>query len=1380
MFPECMILLEFTVRVLWSWMVPMAWQVALLVLVLFFVSRFVLPNSSARFRYALWLLVPIRLMIPPTLAFATGWAWWIMPTQHWSEPLQMSSSREVSFSTITPRDQGALKEHLRFESLPQKSDFESGRENSLSANSSLGEGNRIALLADQQAPRILPARVHLNFGAVWLFGIYLLGCVAMLIRLIVCHRAVAQTIRSSKAADLNISRVTDECRSLLGLRHRVPVLVSSEAVSPMLVGVWRTVIVLPERIDQHLTREELRSILVHELHHLQRHDSTVHFVESLFLAFYWFHPAVWFARRESQRMREMACDEGTVAALNGQRRAYGLGMVKIAEMMTTQAPAVSLPILVSRSQMSARVFRILDPNLPVGKRLSLPAIVGLIGLALILIPSAGQRGSRAVSSVDASTESVDEYAASNEAPNTSSADEQDKTALKKLLVKVLDEAGEAIQGVKVHSSSWSNDPAYKNKANIDRSTNEQGIAEVDIYPQLRILRIWTSHPGRVTLFVHWEEGETDRIPEGISLQLQKGTELGGIVVDAEGKPVAGAKVEVSLSSGGEKLDTNVNSNLDTWLAEGKDAAITDERGRWSIKNVPPGNDLVLSLIVLHPEFLCDSNWNSTTKFGLTLDTLRDKSATIKLATGISIMGRVLDPDGKPVSDAMIVWGDRPYSEHGSQETRTDEQGEYTIPQRKPGKIRLTVVAKNWMPQSLIVDAMEGLLPVDFQLQAGRKLHVKVIDPNGKPIPKAYVSLQKWRGVESLYNTKHSNVSPSGIPNRTDENGEFQWDWAPDDAISFDVSVVENNEQIYQKSIDLTASDAMQILSLIPKLSITGNVVDRQTDQPVTDFTVTAITYWSESESSRGIAQSGSLKNFSASNFHFSYPSNDVKQLVFQVEAVGYRVYRTRRYGVDEPPQTLTIRLEPTPVQSGRVLGINGTPVTGARVFLVKPDDSLIISNAKDYFSGMSRTNIRPDEKGSFVHATQESNYAIVVATDDGYAEKYYGPGVAAGDLILKPWARVEGILFQEGKPVADASIMLSPIRQLGGENPHVQDKFQTRTDTLGRFVFSKAPPVPSTVSSLLTSWQDYPITSNQILPIELKPGETKTVNLGGDGLQIRGKVQLKGDGSEKIEFRYGIHQLVRANGGEIAVPNHARKRLEYKAGEQRDFEQKLAGVSGSILGMEMHTVKLNPDGTMLINGVRPGKYRFLLQVYEPPTGCLVDPVGYGYLEFDTADYAISNNNMNLDTIEIALKPAPKVGQPLANFAWQDLAGKRHSLDVHRGKFVLLDFWATWCGPCMQSIPEMGRIHGSFANSDRVQVVSLSIDSEVDVAKTAIREKKLNWSQGFIGDIISSPTGKALGIHSVPLYVLLDQQGVILLRTSNIEEVTKRMREFGSE
>ena len=212
------------------------------------------------------------------------------------------------------------------------------------------------------------------------------------------------------------------------------------------------------------------------------------------------------------------------------------------------------------------------------------------------------------------------------------------------------------------------------------------------------------------------------------------------------------------------------------------------------------------------------------------------------------------------------------------------------------------------------------------------------------------------------------------------------------------------------------------------------------------------------------------------------------------------------------------------------------------------------------------TDVNAD--GVFLHGTQTTRFAVVAATEEGYAEKYCQPGEPVGDLKLKPWAKVEGTLFQDGKPVPDASIILEPIRQLGGDNPHVQDNYQTRTDDEGKFVLRRVPPVPSVVSSWLSSWSDFPITSNQSIPLDLQPGETRTVEIGGDGLQVDGRVRLIGDGADKIEFRYGIHWMVRVEAGQIPVPEHATNVVEYTAGEQREYEKKLSGVDGDLQGTQ--------------------------------------------------------------------------------------------------------------------------------------------------------------------------------------------------------------------
>jgi len=80
---------------------------------------------------------------------------------------------------------------------------------------------------------------------------------------------------------------------------------------------------------------------------------------------------------------------------------------------------------------------------------------------------------------------------------------------------------------------------------------------------------------------------------------------------------------------------------------------------------------------------------------VTLRQLKDRTARFKLAEGVRFKGTVVDDLGKPIEGALVIWGDRPYWQKGSQEIKTNEQGEFNIPAQKPAPLNLTVVAKGW-------------------------------------------------------------------------------------------------------------------------------------------------------------------------------------------------------------------------------------------------------------------------------------------------------------------------------------------------------------------------------------------------------------------------------------------------------------------------------------------------------------------------------------------------------------------------------------------------------------------------------------------------------------------------------------------------------------
>lgn len=368
-------------------------------------------------------------------------------------------------------------------------------------------------------------------------------------------------------------------------------------------------------------------------------------------------------------------------------------------------------------------------------------------------------------------------------PGASPQVKADKPADRVIRVRVAGPDDRPITGARIHAGIWTKEPF---KHNWDYVTDARGQAAVALPRTLSILRLWASAEGRVPLFAHWESQEIQADPNAIPgefvFKLRKGTVIGGLVKNEDGKPIAGARVEVMLARRANQRQRLLDN---TWLAEGDAARITNTQGRWTLNNVPEGEDVELRVRLSHPEYVSDYHWGVMQAAAkVTTAALRAQTAEIVMPRGIRMTGTVTDPKGKPVAGAVVVWGDAPYDMPGSQEVRTDASGVYRFPPLPPMPVAVTVIAQGWAPDLKETQITFDNPPADFRLKPGKRLRLRFVDESGKPVPDVGVRIDGWRRIKSLYNDVHPDVLETKIPDCSDKDGIYEWTWAPDDLVEY--------------------------------------------------------------------------------------------------------------------------------------------------------------------------------------------------------------------------------------------------------------------------------------------------------------------------------------------------------------------------------------------------------------------------------------------------------------------------------------------------------------------------------------------------------------------------------------------------------------------
>jgi thiol-disulfide isomerase/thioredoxin len=289
---------------------------------------------------------------------------------------------------------------------------------------------------------------------------------------------------------------------------------------------------------------------------------------------------------------------------------------------------------------------------------------------------------------------------------------------------------------------------------------------------------------------------------------------------------------------------------------------------------------------------------------------------------------------------------------------------------------------------------------------------------------------------------------------------------------------------------------------------------------------------------------------------------------------------------------------------------------------------------------------------------------------------------------------------------------------------------------------------------------------------KLKDGSDSTVYMGGAsvGVAYNDNTSLLHIAMYRFENKFKdsvFYYSDYAREGEITLGDKKYKAMLADRTATGDFRGKAGGVFS---GVQLF-VDLNGDG----------RFDFRTETFD-----VLKPFNIGGITYEVAGLTASGDSFRIEksTKTVAEVKAPQevsVGKNALLFKAKTLTGQDVSFpSSYQGKLVILDFWATWCGPCVGELPHLTAAYEKF-HPQGLEVLGISLDQAGAAQKleTFTKDRKMAWPQVYDGNAWSAEIAKLYNIHSIPSAFLVDgDTGVIIAAGTSLrgEALEKTLEE----